>query len=221
MRPGPNCPNRLLVEGKDDKFAVIGLLARHGQDWETREGPYVSECGGIDSLLSTLRVALKSYTKLGAIIDADLSLKNRWAQLRSAVQDTGLKIPKNPVAGGLVIEGTRPNTKVGLWLMPDNKSPGKLEDFLSKLIPDNMNSIWELACTSTAEAIKSGAGLKQVDTVKGAVHAYLAWQESPGLPFGSALTAQFLKHEGPQVNEFVVWFRRLFSDEFVEKTPKS
>lgn len=210
MKPGPSCPNRLLVEGKDDQFAVINLLIRHGYNWASSEGPYVSDCGGVTEMLTTLPVAVKSYQRVGAIIDADLSLTDRWSQVRSALTASGLTLPKKPVPGGLIIEGSRPNTRLGLWFMPDNRAPGKLEDFLVQLVPDDQEKVWKLAETSTRRALEEGAKLRSIDTVKGSIHTFLAWQEVPGLPFGTALTAEFLNHEGPGAKDFVDWFIRLF-----------
>ncbi len=214
MKPDPSCPNRLLVEGKDDQFAVINLMMGHDYSWTSPEGPYVSDCGGITEMLSTLPVAAKSYRKLGAIIDADLSLPNRWNQVRSALNGSGLSLPEEPIPGGLILDGVRPNTKFGVWVMPDNRSPGTLEDFLSKLVPEGDRSIWELARCSTNKAIAKGAKLRPLDEVKGSVHTFLAWQEKPGLAFGTALNAKILDHKAPDAEDFVSWFRKLFDPAF-------
>ncbi len=96
-------------------------------------------------------------------------------------------------------------------MMPDNTNRGTLETFLKRLVPEG-NLWWLHAATATAEAQRLGAPLASKDQDKGALHAWLAWQEKPGLPFGTALSAQILGHESPEALGFVAWFSRLFLD---------
>ncbi len=43
--------------------------------------------------------------------------------------------------------------------------------------------------------------------------AYLAWHaERPGMPFGTALTAEVLGRDSPEAQTFVAWFKRLFGE---------
>jgi hypothetical protein len=37
--PPVSSPYRLFVEGPDDKWSIINLLARHGYDWENSAHP--------------------------------------------------------------------------------------------------------------------------------------------------------------------------------------
>jgi len=66
-----------------------------------------------------------------------------------------------------------------------------LEHFLGKLVPA-ADPCWAHAEQATATAQALGANLPQKDTMKGVIHAWLAWQAEPGLPFGTALTAGVL-----------------------------
>jgi len=50
------------------------------------------------------------------------------------------------------------------------------------------------------------------DRGKSTLHTWLAWQETPGLPFGTALRAEFFRHDTEDALRFVAWFRRLFVD---------
>ena len=38
----------------------------------------------------------------------------------------------------------------------------------------------------------------------------LAWQESPGLPYGTAIRARYFSHDSANALAFVEWFRRVF-----------
>jgi hypothetical protein len=45
---------------------------------------------------------------------------------------------------------------------------------------------------------------------KALIHTWLAWQETPGMPMGQAITAQVLKHDCAIALSFVEWLQRLF-----------
>lgn len=42
------------------------------------------------------------------------------------------------------------------------------------------------------------------------MHAWLAWQEEPGKPFGIALKAGYFDHQSPAADRFVDWFMQTF-----------
>lgn len=44
------------------------------------------------------------------------------------------------------------------------------------------------------------------------LHTWLAWQERPGIPFGTALEAQVFRHDTEDALRFISWFNRLFVD---------
>ncbi len=45
---------------------------------------------------------------------------------------------------------------------------------------------------------------------KAQIHTWLAWQENPGLPFGTAITAKFLDADRDQAGILINWLKRLF-----------
>ena len=92
--------------------------------------------------------------------------------------------------------------------MPDNIARGALEDFLSLLVPPG-DPCWSHAEVATREARVCGAKLEETDHLKGALHAWLAWQAIPGQPFGSAITARAFRHDSAEALQFVAWFREL------------
>jgi hypothetical protein len=214
MPPHSNSPYRLLVEGVDDRHSTIHLLHRHGYDWdnETTVRPYIRETGGLQELLKELPVTLKGpYQRVGALLDANTHLSDRWSQLRGYVNQAGLTLPDAPHHNGTIISGLRSGSLVGFWLMPDNSSPGNLEHFLQKLVPED-DQTWSWANDVVHEARQRGARCRPVDHLKSALHTWLAWQEEPGLPFGTALRAQVFRHDTEDALRFVAWFKRLFVD---------
>ncbi len=95
----------------------------------------------------------------------------------------------------------------GIWLMPDNRVPGILEDFLRFLVPDDdplllraeraVNTLPEMRF----EALKRPKGL---------MLTWLAWQAEPGKPYGQAITARYLDASLPAAKVFASWLKRIF-----------
>lgn len=212
MRPRDDSPYRMLVEGTDDLHSVVHLMARHGFDWEDDRTirPFVSNAGSLEELLKELPVALKgSYDRLGVLVDANANLTNRWAQVRDRAQSVGVDLPETPDGNGTVVVGLRPRSRVGVWLMPDNTSPGELETFLAQLVPEN-DPVWDYARVVVGEARRKGARCQEKDDLKCRLYTWLAWQKDPGLPFGTALRAKIFLHDTPSAAAFASWFSRLF-----------
>jgi hypothetical protein len=209
--PSSKSPCRLLVEGADDKNTIIHLLKRHDFNWD-EDRIFIQEAGGITQLLDDLPVLLKGpFDRIGIMADADESLPNSWARLRDRAARAELDIPKTPVDKGTILPGFRPGSQIGIWLMPDNSSPGSLENFLEKLVPED-DPTWPWADEAARVARRRGARFKEIDHPKSRLHTWLAWQERPGIPFGIALQAQVFRHDTEDALRFVAWFKRLFVD---------
>lgn len=207
---------RLLVEGPDDKWTVINLLKRHGFNFGDSRGrdaqaglPFIQECGGVDLLFKALGPSLRTYPRLGVILDADHPPVDRWAQLRGQLARDGVTLPDTLPRGGAIADGHRPDWKLGVWVMPDNHSRGMLEDFLATLVPAK-DACWPHALAATDEARRLGAPLNSLHVAKGAMHAWLAWQDPSGQPFGQALQTRALRHDAELALTFLHWFERLF-----------
>ena len=70
--------------------------------------------------------------------------------------------------------------------MPDNQRDGSVEDLLRELIVDS-DSIAPFAESSTRLAKdKHGAKFEEKDFKKAVIETWLAWQEEPGMTFGTA-----------------------------------
>ncbi|HEY6320955.1 MAG TPA: DUF3226 domain-containing protein [Thermoanaerobaculia bacterium] len=99
--PQDSSTYRLLVEGTDDVHSVIHLMERHGFDWDNSHitRPFVANSGSVEQLLEAFPVALKGpYDRLGVVVDANMHLDNRWAQLRDRAVSVGVNLPAVPEA---------------------------------------------------------------------------------------------------------------------------
>jgi hypothetical protein len=211
----------LYVEGRDDLYAIGDLLRRHQvNDSSTRtveiktsKGLNTEKTESVEALLDGMDFAIRQSRgrPTGFVFDADQEISSRWNAIVDRLKKTGFECPVSPVASGTVltasIQGV--STTVGIWLMPNNADKGVLEDFLTELVQEG-DQLLAHARTATDEAIRIDRQFPIVQRSKAVIHTWLAWQESPGLPFGTALTARYLRHDTPTALAFVAWFTQLF-----------
>lgn len=204
---------RLLVEGPDDEHVIKHLCGN-------RNGPVVdvTQHGGIDRLLETLHLRLREANgdgdAVGIVVDADTDLPARWQSLRGRLIQAGYQdVPQIPGANGTILEPPAdPQSllpRVGVWIMPDNRTTGILEDFLRLLVPQNSR----LFAHVEASVSSIPAGERRFSAVaepKALIHTWLAWQQEPGKRLGTAITAGFLDADAPEATELVIWLNRLF-----------
>lgn len=211
----------LLLEGKDDYEVVSHLLKRHDIKIRLTQQNYKNNvfhiCGDVDKLIDELPVRIKNKKQsyIGAVFDADTKLHQRWSSLKNSLKKISgdLVLPDAPDNNGTLINGLTDNSKIGIWVMPNNQDAGYLEDFLIKLIPNQEeNPLFLLANEATYLArIYKDAPLEFKDHDKGALHTYMAWQEKPGDPYGTSLHKPLcFSHDTEIALAFLEWFKKLF-----------
>lgn len=203
--------NVVLVEGKDDEHVIKHLCGN-------RAAAVILEFQGhqsVEDLLASIPVRLKaSYDGdiVGIVLDADVSLANRWVAVRN--QLVALKYPNVPelaVPTGMIVDPPESVLlpRVGVWLMPDNLLNGMLEDFLALLVPSDSTLFARVK--RTIDEIPADEQLFSTAIYsKAVIHTWLAWQKDPGLPFGTAITARFLDPMKPEADAFLAWIRTLY-----------
>lgn len=213
----------LIVEGQDDQFVTIELLARHGAFWgdKTRDAdedlPYVKVTDGVAAMADVAAIQLKSTDRIGIIFDADRDGAKQWASVCKRLKAIETPppwlaniLPRLPIdvpSDGLILE--HENRALGAWAMPDNRANGTLEDFLFDLVPGN-DGHWPHARKGVEDAMQRGVKFKNQYRSKAEIHTWLAWQEDPGLPFGAAVKRKIFLHDTDTALRFVAWFRRVF-----------
>jgi len=196
----------LVVEGKDDCHVCWTLFEHH----DVPDTFKVKAEDGYESLREALPVYLKSsYEALGFVVDADFDLAARWQALADVARDAGYQdVPDAPDAAGTILRHPT-RARLGFWLMPDNTLPGMLEHFLAMLIPDG-DGLWPLSQQAIAGLPSAERRFIDAHQPKAEIHTWLAWQQQPGQPFGTAITCRALDAGRPQAQIFVDWIRRLF-----------
>ena len=127
----------LLVEGVDDEHVMRHICGNHG----IPRLDEIKQHGGASELLESAPVQIKASETgdvVGIVIDADTNMLTRWQSLRDRIVAAGYdNVPDAPDPDGTIIdppEGTL-FPRVGIWIMPDNRTDGILENFLRFLVP--------------------------------------------------------------------------------------
>ena len=214
--------SNLHVEGTDDVHVVKHLLLRHEIDCPIKgdhrsQGefapnvPEIRAAGGMKEVLDaiTAAVPLSTHRSVGFVLDADDRPPDRWRAVCDRLRDFGLDPPAEIPPEGFTCEVAEFRARVGVWLMPDNRQEGALEQFLQDLIDDD-DVLLPIAERATQKAADHGATFTENDHRKAVLHAWLAWQREPSLPYGAAIKARFFRHESPAARAFVDWYNRVF-----------
>ena len=212
--------SRLHVEGTADVHVVRHLLLRHGIACPiagrlvTNVAPNVPEiaaAGDKDAVLDAIETAVpvSNGRAVGFVLDTDVAIRNRWRAVCGRLQVFGLDLPEEIPPEGFICDVAEFGARVGVWLMPDNQRRGALEQFLEDLVGED-DPLLPIAESSTTNARTEGAKFPESKHRKAVLHTWLAWQETPGLPYGSAISAHFFRDDSPAALAFVDWYRRLF-----------
>ncbi len=200
----------LLVEGIDDQHVLRHVCRNRGLSRIDEILPQ----NGVDKLLENFPIRLKEsgLEVLGVIIDADIDLASRWHSIRDRLKHAGYdNIPDIPNINGTIVSPPADSLlpRVDIWLMPNNQDNGILEDFLRFLVPPS-SALFNHVEASIAAIPESEVRFSAVAKPKAIIHTWLAWQEEPGKPLGTSITARYLDPDVGQVNTLVQWLNHLF-----------
>lgn len=199
----------LLVEGLDDQHVLWALFQAHSIPQTFK----VEKSDGVEQLLESVPVRLKASNleRFAIILDADENIQLRWEQLRTRLLASGCaSVPEEPQEGGTVVQ-IEEGARVGIWIMPDNKVSGILENFLSFLIPKE-DQLLPLVDRFLTEIPVGERRYPAHRLPKVRIHTWLALQEEPGKPLGQAITAKYLDARQPIVFPFLEWIKIVLVD---------
>ncbi len=101
--------------------------------------------------------------------------------------------------------------------MPDNVSPGELEDFVAQMIPGT-DPVWPLSQDYIEGIPPKDRRFAEGKTLRAKVHAWLATREDPR-QMGSAIGAGDLQVDGDLCKRFICWLKRLFGQNAYSPNP--
>ena len=217
MPGSPFPPRVLLVEGQDDKHVTGHIITRtklnSGIDIDIEKD--IAIRGGVDSLIDSIRSAVDAPNQevVGILADANDHPYERWESITGRLLESNgfrdASLPEHPdPAGTIITEGPR-SPRVGIWLMPDNGSPGELEDFVGRMIPPD-DTVWPLAQEYVDGIPQADRKFAKGKTQRAKVHVWLATSKDPQR-MGVAIRDGDLTTEAPLCQSFADWLRRLFA----------
>ena len=197
----------MLVEGNDD-FNVVWRIA------EISSLPqfHIQQAVGINNLLAQIEtlVNFPGRRAVGIIVDANDDLNARWQAVSNELALSGITLPQTPDPAGTIIPAQNDLPRIGLWLWPDNRNPGELEDFIISLIPEN-DPIWPLSEDYINNILAHQLNkFPQGKKSRAQVHAWLAVREAPRR-MGQAIESRDLNPTAPPFAAFATWLTRLFT----------
>ena len=165
---------------------------------------------GKDTLLKTISedIDVSGRVAVGIVLDANDNVAARWQSLKDRIRENNIALPDKPEPSGTIIAGTPRRPRIGIWLMPDNQSPGELEDFIIKMIPTG-DPVWPRSETYIDGIPVDDREFKEGKNLRAKVHAWLATREEPR-KMGLAIKTEDLDIVGATCVSFVAWLRELF-----------
>lgn len=209
-------PKRLLVEGREEQRVIPELIEKNGIAWGDSKDSWIvkiDEFDGVEKLLKpgVIEAELKSsgLSHLGILVDADEVLANRWTAIRDRCSKAFPNLPKTFPDTGIIVENDV-GLRLGVWIMPDNKTAGMLETFLGFLVPNTQDRLFVAAQESARNARELGAPYIDAHASKANIYTWLAWQDPPGRQLHQAVLQEILSPRSPHAQPFVSWFRQLY-----------
>lgn len=204
-RPAAPSPHVLLVEGQNDAHVVWHIW----RQCHAEEPPFcISDKSGVDNLLAGIVTEIKAPGRqaVGILLDANTDPAGRWDAAKEELAQVNVRLPERLPPSGAIID-SRP--RVGVWLMPDNHSPGELENFVVKMIPAG-DLVWPLSERYLAGIPPEARKFREKKKLRAQLYAWLAAQADPRL-MGAVIRAGDLEVDGALCQAFVAWLKRLFA----------
>ncbi len=206
----------LIVEGKD-YFAIGDLCKLHfaipkGFTAKNQK-EFLKGEKGFDDTVKDFINAFDSpdLTNIGLIVDADFKgVEKRLKFILTELSDK-LKIDfskKSLSNEGLTLDYE--GIKIGIWIMPNNADNGYLEHFIENLIEQDDWVLNEAKGKVDDLLLKENCRFTEIKKQKAVIYSWLAWQESPGLPFGTAMKAKSLNAHAEAAQPFLNWIENTF-----------
>ena len=207
---------KLLVEADEDKRVIPVLLEANGIPWgETAQDAvvFIKAFGGVANLLlpDAIETEMKEsgLVTLGIVVDVDEDAIGRWNQVKPHCDRAFSGLPVEIPPEGLIADNGD-GLRLGVWIMPDNRSRGMLETFLAYLVPQNGCDLLAFAKSARDEARRHGATWKDAHADKVLIHSWLAWQDPPGHQLHTAVIAHQFQPRSDRAADFIAWFRTLY-----------
>lgn len=213
-------PHVLLVEGGTDVH-VIGHL--WGSKFKADPPFKIIAAGSKGEALDQIgaQVKVPGTRTIGIVVDADKSAEDSWREVQEHLSAVNIQVPAKPTLDGFVTRvssehaGARAIQRLGIWISPDNRSPGEIEDLVATMMPDD-DAVWPLAQAYADSVVELSprAGKRLIQPRRKMHAAVWAWMASRRQPawIGLAIRQGDLNVDVPFCQLLMAWLEKLFSD---------
>ncbi|GKX45199.1 hypothetical protein SOASR015_42330 [Pectobacterium carotovorum subsp. carotovorum] len=225
--------NILLVEGSNDKAFFEKICKKHNLNYlvkvSTPTDLVKSSSGGFNSkqgVLNSLKTLLpllededSAINKVAIILDADITNDNNGgfsetiSQIENKASEHNYKKHSRSKSGIELQHSDNQMNSLGVWVMPDNKSDGTIEDWIKLNIIDSEKELFSHACKIVKELPLCKFSNQSIP--KAEIATWLAWQNQPGRTIAYTLkdSNELLNIENSNYTKLIEWLTTFFKDE--------
>ncbi|MBL9100349.1 MAG: hypothetical protein JNL82_05300 [Myxococcales bacterium] len=215
--------NILLVEGESDRLFFEAVRDRMDLRTAVQVTPPRDVGGDHNSkegLLKHLPVLLNQLydgllKRLAVVIDADfvansaLGFVRTSERLEKLLNEAGFtRANRAPQHRGQIFQHTDGLADLGVWIMPNNRDDGALEDFLHDCVSPSERALYERA-QATVHALPTPK-FRSTARVKAEMSTWLAWQPHPGRGVHQALRDGLFALDCPAYAGLAEWLRHIY-----------
>jgi hypothetical protein len=162
------------------------------------------------------RIQQDEIQHFGIIADADYTggggFQNRWNQITSPLKEYGYRIPEKPpklAYSGSIFRHPDGLSPVGLWLMPDHKHNGMLEDLIESAINEKEKDLLLKKAKNCLEELPVKL-FSDYHRTKARIYTWLAWQKRPGQTLDVTVNGNLINLESLEMKGFISWLHNVF-----------
>lgn len=219
----------LIVEGEEDEKFFKTICRDIGAGVQVNVRVQIQEKRGKPKAIETFGDQLAilspaSDARVGLVVDADQPAANAtdgFINTRASINERLAAVSFNALtnasgtSGLLATSNARPRVKVGAWIMPDNKSDGYLEHFVSQVVAPTETDRHRFAAATAGKVAEGQHGgpafsFKKHHLHKAELGTWLAWSDPPRMSLGAVASAGMLDRHKPPFEDLMQWLRLLY-----------
>lgn len=217
---GPHS-NILVVEGESDQrffeqlCKMLGLhtTVKVAPPRALQAGAYNTKQGVFNYLPTLLRqLDDGELTRLGVAVDADSPPNGGFPATQALANRSfapfGYTLKATQTAG-LVYEHHDGLADVGVWVMPDNQTPGILEDWAQQCLSPQERTLFDHA-RSAVQTLPEPPRFRPLQRSKAEVATWLAWQTQPGHGLDRAVAENRFDTASHGYQQLTAWLDQIF-----------
>ena len=148
---------------------------------------------------------------IAIIVDADADFNQRWTDIKQHFLslEPSITLPTDIDKNGLI--HFENDITFGIWIMPNNKSEGMLENFMENLVPKEDQLFIKVKSTITEIEAQQLNRYKPIHKSKATMRTWLALQNPPNGKIELLIEDNLLTTNNETCNTFVAWLNKLFN----------